>query len=344
MYENRASSCCIEARYMLGCFEPSPAPCRGFTGDCADLPAQFDDLGPQSPFDGYVCHQFPDPLLATLCPIPYKIVVSLIMVAVALPTRAIISRLFEVSNRPAGRDDSLWLRHLGIVKLMTGKVSWHYADRTMSTRTKYLLKYGSELDLMLFKVAGSAWRWLRRRTTPDSATKRNNVRTRPDAARGREARDVSGLRTSAAPAGGGAVSEAALALAAAKATQRSLGNSAPAGSTALATVSRSTAAEPRPSRRTRGSVVAGHALGWAGSASIGPSAGACSTSVEGGWLDRYLGGQHAARRARQSHLGCRVERAPGSSEEVFERTLNNAASHRRLTAVGVLFVYCSWAI
>ena len=31
-----------------------------------------------------------------------KIIVSLIMVAVALPTRLIIGRLFEVSNEPAG--------------------------------------------------------------------------------------------------------------------------------------------------------------------------------------------------------------------------------------------------
>ena len=66
MYEMRASACCLEARLVLadlsprgvGCFDEAPAPCRGFTGDCADLPSQFDDLPPDiNPFDGYVCHQ-----------------------------------------------------------------------------------------------------------------------------------------------------------------------------------------------------------------------------------------------------------------------------------------------
>ena len=39
MYQNRASSCCMEARFILDCDEPSPAPCRGFTGDCAGAQA-----------------------------------------------------------------------------------------------------------------------------------------------------------------------------------------------------------------------------------------------------------------------------------------------------------------
>ena len=70
------------------------------------------------------CHQFPDPTLATLCPIPDKVVVSLIMVAIAIPTRNIIGRLFELGNRPVGLDGSLWLKCSGFVKLVTGKVSW----------------------------------------------------------------------------------------------------------------------------------------------------------------------------------------------------------------------------
>ena len=53
MYQNRASSCCMEARFILDCVEPAPAPCRGFTGDCADLPAQFANVVP-NPFEGYV--------------------------------------------------------------------------------------------------------------------------------------------------------------------------------------------------------------------------------------------------------------------------------------------------
>ena len=53
MYQNRASSCCVEARLILDCTDPAPAPCRGFTGDCAELPAQFADVFP-NPFEGYV--------------------------------------------------------------------------------------------------------------------------------------------------------------------------------------------------------------------------------------------------------------------------------------------------
>ena len=53
MYQNRASSCCMEARFILGCVDPAPAPCRGFTGDCSDLPSQFANVVP-NPFEGYV--------------------------------------------------------------------------------------------------------------------------------------------------------------------------------------------------------------------------------------------------------------------------------------------------
>ena len=42
----------------IGCLDPAPAPCRGFTGDCSDLPLQFSDIPAElNPFSGYVCHQ-----------------------------------------------------------------------------------------------------------------------------------------------------------------------------------------------------------------------------------------------------------------------------------------------
>lgn len=79
---------------------------------------QFSDV-PGSGFEGYVCMQFPDPNK----PLD-KLIVSLIMVAVALPTRLIIGRLFQISNQPVGLREGLWLRNLGLAKLATGAVSW----------------------------------------------------------------------------------------------------------------------------------------------------------------------------------------------------------------------------
>ena len=82
MYEIRASACCLEARMMLadltsngvGCLDPAPAPCRGFTGDCSDLPLQFNELPPDlNPFSGYVCHQARrPPLMHFLFSVPFQ--------------------------------------------------------------------------------------------------------------------------------------------------------------------------------------------------------------------------------------------------------------------------------
>ena len=99
MYWTRASNCCAEARAILDC-DPV-GPCRGFSGDCADLPGQFEAV-PGSGFfppGSYVCSQFPDP-----AKLRDKVITTLIMMAVALPTRMVISRLFEISNqvKPCG--------------------------------------------------------------------------------------------------------------------------------------------------------------------------------------------------------------------------------------------------
>ena len=165
MYQTRANNCCVEARAILECYDLPPAPCRGFTGDCADLPAQFADTGPQNPFidsagNPYVCRQFPDPARPT-----DKIIVSLIMVAVALPTRSIIGRLYEVSNQPVGLDEGLWLRKLGLVKLAVGNLSWHFADGSAKAWQRDLVKYDAA-DVAAAKVVArglrKAARWLAR--------------------------------------------------------------------------------------------------------------------------------------------------------------------------------------
>ena len=165
MYQTRANNCCVEARAILECYDLPPAPCRGFTGDCADLPAQFADTGPQNPFVDsagipYVCRQFPDPGRPT-----DKLIVSLIMVAVALPTRSIIGRLYEVSNQPVGLDEGLWLRKLGLIKLVVGSLSWHFADGSAKAWQKDLVKYDA-LDVAAAKTVARAVRkgarWLTR--------------------------------------------------------------------------------------------------------------------------------------------------------------------------------------
>lgn len=79
---------------MLGCSLDPDAPCREFLGDCADLASQFPDL--PEPFRvpaDYECAAFPNENIPT-----DKIITSLIMTAIALPTKMIIERLFELSN------------------------------------------------------------------------------------------------------------------------------------------------------------------------------------------------------------------------------------------------------
>ena len=90
-------------RALLGCADLPPAPCRGYSGDCADLPSQFEEVVP-NPLAGFQCHQFPDPDMSTVISgLPDQIFVSLIMVAVAIPTRIAIGRCFEArSNPPVG--------------------------------------------------------------------------------------------------------------------------------------------------------------------------------------------------------------------------------------------------
>lgn len=49
------------------------------------------------------------------------------MVAVALPLSVVIQRLFERSNEPCGHM-GVWLRSSGVIRLISGKLSWYYSD------------------------------------------------------------------------------------------------------------------------------------------------------------------------------------------------------------------------
>lgn len=56
LYWNRATLCCAEVRAYLECDALPSVPCRGFSGDCADLPLQFKDI-PGSGLEAYTCKQ-----------------------------------------------------------------------------------------------------------------------------------------------------------------------------------------------------------------------------------------------------------------------------------------------
>lgn len=57
----------------------------------------------------------------------HRIIAGLLMVAVALPTKMIINRLFELGNMPCGFE-RVWLHNQGISKKLAGKISWYWDD------------------------------------------------------------------------------------------------------------------------------------------------------------------------------------------------------------------------
>jgi hypothetical protein len=103
MYYSRGSSCCDEVRTLLSC-DPTPAPFRGFVGDCGDIPDQFqgmlfvDPLSqpqcvPTNPVQDYYCTAFPDDENQL-----DAILVGLIAIAIALPVAIFCQSFFELSN------------------------------------------------------------------------------------------------------------------------------------------------------------------------------------------------------------------------------------------------------
>ena len=130
-YQVKATNCCAQVRTFLGCDPSNDTPCRGFTGDCADIKAQFgdvplDDGGTVADFE---CHAFPDE--ASLVDSFY---VGLIFAACALPLRFIVGELLAKSNE-AERCESFVARprlirmafdffgFLGLAGLVVGSLS-----------------------------------------------------------------------------------------------------------------------------------------------------------------------------------------------------------------------------
>ena len=135
-YQSRGAQCCAEIRAILDC--ESAVSCLGFTGSCADLPAQFSTL--QGPFvygvppqeypdlSQYVCHAFPDDTY----PLD-QLLVALINIAIGLPIGMFLFRCFEIANEGEDWPDA-WLEvPKGLITLafrlfygrhLTGR--WHY--------------------------------------------------------------------------------------------------------------------------------------------------------------------------------------------------------------------------
>lgn len=116
---------------------PSDA-CFGFTGAGADLQQQFislpgcfvygapgDEAEEHDSVADYVCHAFPDDAYPT-----DQVFTGLIAVAVALPIRYVLLRLFEVANEA---DDETtggeWMSYGGMWRLLLGRHAhayWHF--------------------------------------------------------------------------------------------------------------------------------------------------------------------------------------------------------------------------
>ena len=81
---------------VLEC-DPDPAPCRGFTGDCSDLQAQFSGVQGAIPDDFY-CAAFPDDDSQM-----DSLIVGLIGAAVMFPVGGFLQLLFALSNEARSR-------------------------------------------------------------------------------------------------------------------------------------------------------------------------------------------------------------------------------------------------
>ncbi len=95
-------NCCAELKQLLdsgpdGGDCPPVGPCRGFPGDCADLPDQFTTLPVLPDFpDGladWTCHAFPDEDNQV-----DSFLVGLISIAIALPVGSFIAQCFSIAN------------------------------------------------------------------------------------------------------------------------------------------------------------------------------------------------------------------------------------------------------
>ena len=166
MFYSRGSSCCSEVRALLNC-DPVPAPCRGFMGDCGDIPNQFTGANlmmfvdptsspqcvPANPLIDYYCTAFPDPEN----PID-SFLVGLIAIAVALPTSIFCVSAFELSNEVDSPGTWLVFRVGPIGRRLLGDLpqDWHYARDGPGTQpsrfTRWFLRFYTNGEPIIITV------------------------------------------------------------------------------------------------------------------------------------------------------------------------------------------------
>ena len=117
---------------------PPSGACFGFTGAGADLQQQFislpgcfvygppgDEAEEHESIEDYECHAFPDDAYPT-----DQVFTGLIAVAVALPIRHVLLRLFEVANEADDETEGgEWMSYGGVWRLILGRhahVDWHF--------------------------------------------------------------------------------------------------------------------------------------------------------------------------------------------------------------------------
>ena len=131
MFYARGDTCCTLLRAILnngpdGNNCPPVGPCRGFTGTCGDITAQFAELPvlPDYPngMQDWQCNAFPDDTNDV-----DTFLVGLISLAVALPVTLFISTCFEIADDSEAPES--WLEWVGWRKLVFGRDAhrrWHY--------------------------------------------------------------------------------------------------------------------------------------------------------------------------------------------------------------------------
>jgi hypothetical protein len=208
-FYSKAVSCCQLVRLVLdsgpdggGC--PPVGPCRGFEGNCADLPAQFASVAvlPDYPHGlaDFTCHAFPDddmpmdgfivglsacPLAAALTTRPCAAASSLltgllrcittrsaaraVSFAVALPVTLFLATCFAIANDSEAPES--WLEWVGWVKLVCGLRAhrrWNYTlDKQPARFVRwYIRSIGAPFTETLANLGRSAWAWALRREPP----------------------------------------------------------------------------------------------------------------------------------------------------------------------------------
>ena len=150
LFYSRSAACCATVRAILDGGPPSSAgscppagPCRGFTGDCADLATQFSSLPvpPNYPFglSSFECDAFPNispsaPLLLNTFPRDL-LLVALITLACTLPAFDALTAAFEAANAAAAASGApprprVWLTWRRWQQLLAGAAAhrkWRFA-------------------------------------------------------------------------------------------------------------------------------------------------------------------------------------------------------------------------